>query len=321
MATPAIRTPVLVLLGPTASGKTEYALELAERFNGEVISQDSRQVYRYMDLGTAKPTSAQRARAPHHGLDLVSPDEPWTLAQQQALTYEAVAGASGRGSLPMLVGGTGQYLRAVLEGWTIPAVPPDVELRARLAGEAGTAGSEALWERLRLVDPEAATRIMRTDVRRVVRALEVWELTGRKLSEQQQAQPPPYDFLIIGLTMPREALYARTNERADRMLDSGLLEEIEMLLSRGYDRSLSSMRTIGYGEFQPLFEGRASKESCVDRLRFNTHKFVRHQYVWFRRFESVIWLDPRQSVNLKAGTRAVGDWLRGHAGLTGLHAL
>ncbi len=312
---------MLVLLGPTASGKTEYALELAERFNGEVISQDSRQVYRYMDVGTAKPTYVQRARVPHHGLDLVSPDQTWTLAQQQALTYDAVASVSARGSLPMLVGGTGQYLRAVIEGWTIPVVPPDAELRARLKRDAGTAGGEALWERLRLVDPEAAARIMRTDVRRIVRALEVWEITGRKLSEQQRAQPPPYDFLIIGLTMPREALYARTDERADRMLSDGLLGEIDMLLSRGYDWSLPSMRTIGYGEFQPLFEGRASRESCVERLRYNTHKFVRHQYVWFRRFENVIWLDPRQAVSLNEGTRAVEDWLRGHARLTGLHAL
>ena len=305
------RTKVLVLLGPTASGKTAYALELAEALGGEVVSQDSRQVYRSMDIGTAKPTPEDRARAPHHGLDRVAPDETWTLAQQQRLTYDAVRGIAARGRLPMLVGGTGQYLRAALEGWTIPEVAPNAELRETLSAEAEAVGAPALPARLAEADPQAAAKIMPTDLRRIIRGLEVLAETGRPLSEQQRAAPPPWDALLLGLSMPREALYERIDRRADAMLRAGLLAEIAGLLAAGYDWSLPSMKTIGYGEFRPFFEGAASVAACAERLRYDTHRFVRHQDVWFRRFEAVRRLDPRHRAELEEGLRFSGAWLRG----------
>lgn len=287
-------------------------MRLARRFGGEIVNQDSRQVYRCMDIGTAKPTLAERELAPHHGLDLVAPDETWTLAHQQRLTYDTVRSLAERSRLPILVGGTGQYLRAALEGWTIPEVPPDQRIRERLRLEAETAGVAGLYDRLRRIDPQAAWKIMPNDLRRIVRALEVWETTGRRISEQQRAEPPPYDVLLLGLTLPREALYGRIDDRAARMMRSGLLEEISGLLDRGYDWSLASMQTIGYGEFRPYFEGRAALEECVERLRFNTHRLARHQYVWFRRFENLHWLDAGDSASLSVGEHLVASWLVGH---------
>lgn len=303
------RIPVLVVLGPTASGKTQLAIELARHFRGEVVNQDSRQVYRYMEIGTAKPTVRERELAPHHGLDMVSPDETWTLAQQQRFTYDTVERLHSRGKLPMLVGGTGQYLRAVLDGWTIPEAPPDEQLRRRLGAWAQEAGTEALHARLRDIDPQAADKIMPNDLRRIVRALEVWEITGRKLSEQQRAEPPPYQPLLIGLTMARQELYERIDRRAVGMLRIGLLEEVRGLLHRGYDWSLPSMRTIGYSEFEPYLEGTASLEACLERVQYNTHSFARHQYVWFRRFKDVRWLDARGPALFSQAERIVAEWL------------
>jgi tRNA dimethylallyltransferase len=282
---------VLVVLGPTGVGKTGLGVELADRFGGEVVSQDSRQVYRLMDIGTAKPSAEERARAPHHALDLVWPPETWTLAQQQRLTYDLVARLSGEGRLPLLVGGTGQYLRAALEGWTIPQVPPDEGLRDRLRARAEAEGTGALHRRLREVDAPAAERIMPNDLRRIVRALEVWERTGRPLSEQQRAEPPPWDALVLGLTLPRERLYERLDARAEAQVGAGLLDEIRGLLARGYGWELPSMRSVGYGEFRPHFEGGASLGECIQRLKWDTHALARRQYVWFRRFEAARWFD------------------------------
>ncbi|MDP9379354.1 MAG: tRNA (adenosine(37)-N6)-dimethylallyltransferase MiaA [Chloroflexota bacterium] len=307
-------TKVLVVLGPTASGKTPLAIHLARGYGGEIISQDSRQVYREMDIGTAKPTLGERALAPHHGLDVVSPDETWTLAQQQRLTYEMVAQLRRSGRLPMLVGGTGQYLRAILEGWTVPEVPPDLELRDALAREAELVGTPTLHARLGEVDPEAAAKIMPNDLRRVVRALEVWQHTGRKLSEQQRAEPPPYDTLLVGLTMERAELYRRIDERVGRMLAAGLLDEVTELLEWGYGWELPAMRTIGYGEWRPYLQGHASVEECAERVRLNTHNFARHQYVWFRRFREVHWLDSSSPALERDASCLVERWIAGTPG-------
>jgi len=283
--------PVVVVLGPTASGKTALAVQLAREFNGEIISQDSRQIFRGMDIGTAKPTQDERDVVPHHGLDLVSPNETWTLAEQQGMTYDTVERLHRAGRLPLLVGGTGQYLRAVLEGWTVPKAPPDAAFRDQLAEEADLYGVPALHARLRKIDPPAADKIMPNDLRRITRALEVWQVTGVRISEQQRAVPPPYRTLLLGLTMDRPALYARIDRRVQRMLEAGLLAEIEHLLEAGYDWDLPALRTIGYGEFQPYWEGQTELAVCAERVRYDSHRFARHQYIWFRRFESVEWLD------------------------------
>ncbi len=299
----------LVVLGPTASGKTALAISLAERFDGEIVNEDSRQVYRYMDVGTAKPTREERARVPHHGFDVVYPDESWTLAQQLRLTLETMEGVLARRRLPILCGATGQYLRAGLEGWSVPEVPPNPELRARLEREAGRSGAPALHARLWQVDPVSADRIMPNDLRRIARALEVWYATGRPLSELRRSEPPPYDFLILGLTMERARLYERIDRRAEGQLRAGLLDEISRLLRHGYDWSLPSMRSIGYGEFEPYFEGAADVEECLQRFKYDCHDLARRQYIWFRRINGINWLDASSESLAGDALGTVAAWL------------
>jgi len=242
--------PLIAIVGPTAVGKSELALRLAEEFGGEIVSADSRQIYRGLDIGTAKPTAEERQRVPHHLLDVVNPDEVLTLAQYQELAYAAIDDILARGKVPFLVGGTGLYIKAVVEGWSIPRVPPNERLRAELYRLAELEGPEALHARLREVDPAAAARIDPRNVRRVIRALEVCLTAGRPISQLQARRPPPYRILRIGLTMPREELYRRIDERADRMIARGLVEEVRRQ----------------FKEIPGLLEGKVEPEytRCVD---------------------------------------------------------
>ncbi len=213
--------PLLVILGATAVGKTELALSVAQALNGEIVGADSRQIYTLMDIGTAKPSLEERARVPHHLIDLIPPDGDLSLANYQRLAYAAINDIHARGKLPLLVGGTGQYITAVIEGWSPPEVPPNPELRAELEAFAATQGWEALFARLLAVDPDAQAFIEPRNIRRVVRAIEVTQLTGRPFSAQRQKQPPPYQVYQYGLTMEREHLYERADRRVDAMLADG----------------------------------------------------------------------------------------------------
>jgi tRNA dimethylallyltransferase len=283
--------PVIVLLGPTGVGKTPLAVELAQALGGEIVSADSRQVYRGMDIGTAKPTPAQRAAVPHHLLDMVDPDAVFTLADFCERAQAAIEEVRNRGRLPFLVGGTGQYLAAMLEGWRVPRVPPQPELRDRLRREAQEKGVEALYRRLQEVDPEAAARILPGNLRRIIRALEVYEATGVPFSRQRGKERPPYNYLVLGLTMERPALYERVDRRAEAMVRQGLVEEVRSLLARGYGWDLPSMSGLGYIQFRPYLEGRCSLEEALARLKYDTHAFIRHQYTWFRRLPVQRWFD------------------------------
>jgi tRNA dimethylallyltransferase len=281
-----------VIVGPTAVGKTRLSLRLAQEFDGEIISADSRQVYRGMDIGTAKPTLEERHRVPHHLIDVIAPDEPFTLAQYQELAYQAIDDVSGRGKVPFLVGGTGQYMRAVVEGWGIPRVPPNKQLRAELYRQAEIEGEEPLHARLREVDPAAAERIDSRNVRRAIRALEVYLETGQPISELQHKRPPPYRILQIGLTMERQELYWRIDERVDRMIEEGLVEEVRGLVERGYGYDLPSMSGLGYQQIGLYLQGQASLEEAIQLIKRHTHRFVRHQYNWFRlNDETIRWFD------------------------------
>jgi tRNA dimethylallyltransferase len=284
--------PLIVIVGPTAVGKTRLALRLAQEFGGEIISADSRQVYRGMDIGTAKPTLEERHRVPHHLIDLVAPDEAFTLAQYQELAYDAIGDVLVRGKLSFLVGGTGQYVRAVVEGWGIPRVPPNEGLRAELYRQAEIEGEEALHARLQEVDPAAAERIDSRNVRRVVRALEVYLETGQPISELQCEKPPPYRILQIGLTMERQELYQRIDERVDRMVEEGLVEEVRGLVEQGYSYDLPSMSGLGYQQIGMYLRGEVSLEEAVQLIKRHTRRFVRHQYNWFRLDDAAIrWFD------------------------------
>jgi tRNA dimethylallyltransferase len=279
--------PLLVIVGPTAVGKTALAVALARALGGEIVSADSRQVYRGMDIGTAKPSAAERAAAAHHLIDVVDPHEAFSLALYQDLATAAITAIAARGRLPLLVGGTGQYLAALLEGWQIPRVAPQPGLRAALEHEAAQQGATALHTRLALIDPAAAAGILPTNVRRVIRALEVHALTGRPISAQQQKQPPPYRTKTLWLTRPPTELYDRIDARVDAMLANGLPAEVRGLLERGYGWELPAMSGLGYREFQPYFAGQATLDDAITRLKFDTHAFARRQPGWFRRLPAL----------------------------------
>ena len=304
------RGPLVVIVGPTAVGKTAIALRLGEELGGEVVSADSRQLYRGMDVGTAKPSPEERRRVPHHLMDVLDPDEPFSLAQYQALAYQAIDQIMKRGRLSLLVGGSGQYVRAVVEGWVVPAVPPDRELRAALYREAEEVGAEALHARLAAVDPAAAARIMPTNVRRVIRALEVHQATGRPISQLQEKRPPGYRLLQIGLTMARAELYRRIDQRVERMIEQGLVDEVRTLIERGYGCDLPAMSSLGYREIGMHLQGQISLEEAVRLIRRNTRRFVRRQYNWFRLSDPDIrWFDVLKSPyeEIAAAVRAFVD--------------
>jgi len=280
--------PLVAIVGPTAVGKTALAVALAQRSGGEIVNADSRQIYRFMDIGTAKPSPEELLAARHHLIDIVGPDAPFSLAVYQALALQAIDTITTRGHIPLLVGGTGQYVTAVVEGWSMPRVPPQPALRTRLEAEAATQGTHMLFARLQRIDPVAAAKIEPNNLRRIVRALEVYELTGLPISAQQTKQPPPYHVTTIWLSMDRTPLYARIDTRVDAMMQAGLLAEVQGLLERGYSWDLPAMSSLGYKEFRPYFEHNVPLDECVERLKFNTHAFVRKQEMWFRRLPNVV---------------------------------
>jgi tRNA dimethylallyltransferase len=284
--------PLIAIVGPTAVGKTRTAIRLCGDFDGEIISSDSRQVYRELDIGTAKPTPEERAAAVHHLIDVVDPDQVLGLAEYQSLAYAAINEVLSRKWVPFLVGGTGQWVRAVIEGWGVPRVPPDYGLRAELEAEADHAGPQALHARLASVDPDAAAKIDYRNVRRVIRALEVYLKTGIPISQHQRAQAPPYRILQIGLTMPREMLYARADARVERMLADGLLAEVKTLVDQGYHLGLPAMSGLGYRQMGQHLAGELSLDESVRLIKKETRRFIRQQYNWFRLDDPAIhWFD------------------------------
>ena len=287
---------LVVIMGPTGVGKTSLGIQLARTLDGEIVSADSRQVYRGMDIGTAKPTPVEQAQVPHHLIDVVDPDDEFTLADFQERAYAAIRDTVERGHLPLLVGGTGQYVRAVVEGWKIPRVPPDPELRASLYAEAAAGNPGRLYERLIELDPAAGSFVDERNVRRVIRALEVCIKTGRPFSEQRGKEPPPYPVLSIGLTIEREALYRRVDARIDRMITDGLVQEVQGLVERGYDWALPAMSSLGYWQLKGYLQGSESLEEAIASIKKETRRFIRHQYNWFRPADPRIhWLDAESA--------------------------
>ncbi len=293
-AQPSVGPPLVGLVGPTAVGKTELAIRLATAVGGEIVSADSRQVYRGMDIGTAKATASEQAQARHHLIDVLDPGQTMGLAEFQEKAYAAIADITARGRVPLLVGGTGQYVMAVVEGWQVPRVPPNRELRRDLYRQAHEQGPDALHARLRELDPTAAKRIDPRNVRRVVRALEVCLVTGQPISDQQGKSPPPYRILLIGLSLPRSQLYQRIDERVERMIHAGLEQEVRDLVAAGYGFDLPAMSGVGYGQFAPYLAGEATLEDVITDIQRSTRRFVRHQANWFRQDDARIhWFDVR----------------------------
>jgi tRNA dimethylallyltransferase len=283
---------LVAIVGATATGKTALGVELARALGGEIINADSRQVYRGMDIGTAKPTAGERAEVRHHLIDIIDPDEPFTLAMFLDRATSALEGIWSRGLLPIVVGGTGQYVWALLEGWRVPRVPPDRELRARLEAIAARDGPEALVSELVDVDPASAFAIDARNTRRMIRAIEVTLATGRPFSAWQRKVRPEFVTAVIGLQMDRAALHRRIDERVDVMLASGLVDEVRQLNAAGYGCALPSMASIGYREACAHLRGELTLAEASTRIKTESHRLARMQHTWFRPEDARIqWLE------------------------------
>jgi len=274
--------PLVVIVGPTAVGKTAFSLELAEKVDGEIVSADSRLFYRGLDIGTAKPSADEMKRIPHHLVDVADPDETWSLALFQRAARDALAGIHTRGRMPLLVGGTGQYVAAVTRGWQPPEAQPDPRLRSILEELSRRHSPNWLHDGLKSLDPDAAKNIDPRNLRRTVRALEVILSTGKRFSAQRGQGESPYHLLTIGLTRPRPELYARIDERIEAMFDNGLLEEVRLLLEKGYSPDLPSLSAIGYRESVAVLRGEMTLDQAKIQMKRLTRVFVRRQANWFK---------------------------------------
>lgn len=307
---PTNSSPLIAVVGPTAAGKTELAIELCRRYGGEIINADSRQVYRDMDIGTAKPTSVERLQSPHHLLDLIGPSESFGLGAFLPLAQKASDDITERGLIPVVAGGTGQYVWGLLEGKSVPQVPPNPEFRAALAKEAAEeGGAQALHDRLRQVDPDRADALDPRNVRRVVRALEIYQATNRKPSEF--ASPVPYHGrnLVLGLTMDRKALYRRIDDRVDAMMEAGFLAEVERLVEAGYPTGQGALASPGYRELGQYLMGELTLDQAIARTKTQTHRLARRQYTWFKPNDRrITWLNAA-GPNL---IRQAGNFLLAH---------
>jgi tRNA dimethylallyltransferase len=283
---------VIVIVGPTAVGKSELALHLAQYFPAEIICADSRQIYRYMDIGTNKPSPAERASVPHHVIDVVEPDQDFSLTTYHQLANEALEAIQQKGKLPLLVGGSGLYVWSLVEGWKIPQVPPNQKLRRQLESRAEQEGSQSLYQELLDIDPMVVAKINPGNTRRIIRAMEIYHATGQHPSQLQRKEAPNFPILLIGLTQERSELYRRIDRRVDKMIQMGLVEEVEHLLKKGYSPSLPSMSGIGYKQIVQLLRGEMTLPQAIDKIKYETHRLARHQYAWFRLGDSRIhWFD------------------------------
>ena len=293
---------LLCLLGPTAVGKTEIAIQLAQHLNAEIISVDSRQIYRQMDIGTAKPTPEEQLAARHHLIDCVNISQSFSVADYQSLADTAIADIQDRGKRVLLVGGAGLYFRAIVDG-LFKGPGADTAFRERLEQEVTQLGVDVLHERLRACDPASADRIHPNNIVRVIRALEVYELTGTPMSELQQQWHPEkqrYPFIAFGLTMPRGLLYHRIEQRVDIMLANGLIAEVESLLAAGDARGTVALQSFGYRELIAYLDGEYTYVEAISQLKQNTRRFAKRQLTWFRKDTRIEWLDRESTPDIIA---------------------
>jgi len=298
---------LLVLVGPTAVGKTKLSIEIAKAFSCEIISGDSMQVYRGMDIGTAKIQSSEMEGIPHHLIDVLNPDEPFSVAQFQDSCRQLIPEIGERGKLPFIVGGTGLYVESVCYEYQFTDTGADEGFRSQMQNIADGEGNEALHARLAAVDPQSAERLHPNDVRRVIRALEIYHMSGMTLSSQLESQnkQSPYNLCIIGLTMDRQMLYNRIEQRIDEMMDAGLVDEVRSLLGRGFTRNLISMQGLGYKEILEHLEDGVPLEDAVTKLKRDTRRFAKRQLSWFRHMKDISWVDVTDHKNFSGNLEAV----------------
>ncbi len=296
MNSPTAKPKIIIVCGPTGIGKTTIAIDLAQHFAGQIVGADSMQVYKYMDIGTAKPTVAEQARVVHHMVDFVEPDESFDAAQYAARAREKIIELDQQHITPFVVGGTGLYIKALLYGLFDEKVS-DPEIRDRLKAEADTHGIQILYERLGELDPETANRLHPNDTYRILRALEVIEATGQAISKHHKKHgffEQPFESLKIGLEMDRALLYERINRRVDDMISAGFLDEVKGLMARGYSASLKPMQSIGYRHMVDYIEGRLNWDECVRTLKRDHRHYAKRQLTWFGADPEIIWKEPRQ---------------------------
>ena len=285
---------IIIICGATGMGKTAVAVELSRIFHGEIVGADSMQIYRHMDIGSAKPTTEEQAMVHHHMIDIIDPDEAFDAARYVKMARAIIAQLQEKGTIPFVVGGTGFYIKSLVHG-LFQSLPSDPQIRKRLQEEADSVGGSILYDRLKRVDPVASARIHPNDTYRIVRALEVREATGERISSFHQSHEfsdQPFDVLKIGLQMDRQRLYSRIDRRADLMINKGLLAEVEALLSKGYSSDLKPMQSIGYRHMGDFIQGRLDWDEAVRTLKRDTRRYAKRQLTWFTKDASVSWEDP-----------------------------
>ncbi len=305
---------LVAIVGPTASGKSAIAVELARRLGGEIVNADSRQVYRGMDIGTAKPTVAERRGVRHHLYGVADPRDGYSLALYREDARAALDAIWERSSFAWLVGGTGQYVWALLEDWQVPQVEPDPQFRSRLEFEAQQYGAQSLHRRLAVVDPVAAERIDARNVRRVIRALEVYEVTGKPISEWQTKGTPDFEYLLFGIDVPKEELHERIDQRVDAMFEAGFVDEVRGLLADRVPPDAPAMSSIGYREVVGYLGGRCGLDEAIEATKRATRQLARRQMQWFRRDDRrITWIHDADDIDLQANifTGACVNVIRG----------
>lgn len=292
-----MKKPLIILTGPTAAGKTKASIGLAKKIGGEIISADSMQVYRHMDIGSAKIRPEEMEGVPHHLVDVLEPWEEFHVVRFQSMAKEAMRGIYERGHVPIVVGGTGFYIQALLYDIDFTDSGEDASIRDGLEQYARENGPEALHERLKEVDPKAAEQIHANNVKRVIRALEFYHQTGQKISEhneRERRKESPYDFCYFVLNDDRARLYARIDERVDRMVEEGLVEEVKALKAMGCDREMVSMQGLGYKEILEYLDGDCTLEEAVYKIKRDTRHFAKRQITWFKRERNVVWIEQQE---------------------------
>jgi len=301
--------PVIAVLGPTAVGKPRISISLAKQFEGEIVSVDSRLIYRGMDIGTAKPSVEERERVPHHLIDVADPNDTWNLAKFCEEALIVIHDIHSKGKVAFLVGGTGQYLRAILEGWTPPPSAETTDFRETMETIAANEGYDTVHRQLQDVDPASSSRIDSRNVRRVIRALEIFHLTGMPASSQRVKEPPSFEILRIGLTLPRAELYRRIDKRIDLMIEAGWIEEVQDLIDTGFSPDLPSLSAIGYAQLAAYLSGEMDLDSALVEIRRLSRQFVRRQANWFKADDPQIqWFDAESSVEERI-TAIIERWL------------
>jgi tRNA dimethylallyltransferase len=304
---------LLVLLGPTAVGKTNISLHIAKQYHCEIISADSMQVYRHMNIGTAKASTAELAGIPHHLIDVCEPDQSFSVSDYQVLATQAIQGIHARGKLPFLVGGTGLYIQSVCYDYEFSEGGADEAFRLEQREYAEKFGAEALLDKLRAVDAETAARLHSNDQRRIIRALEVIHLTGTSMSEQlrEQKRTSPYELCLIGLNMERQQLYTRVEQRIDAMLEQGLIDEVRQLMERGFTDNMTSMQGLGYKEMIAYLQGKVSFDEAVYLLKRDTRHYAKRQLSWFRRMKDIHWIDLSDPAKISENLNLISGIIAG----------